>query len=151
MNRTTISLTTVLAVLVIATGCASKKDVSPADIERQAFDDLRSEIRIVVDDPERQDTAIKIVDGLVVRLDELRTRMSFRNAETKALNADYDVSRDAFERHVAELNNEIRANRQQVGEQTKALFALTTPAERNALTEVRTSAMKAAIKSLQSI
>jgi hypothetical protein len=45
-------------------GCASKDDVSPADVEKQAFEDLRSEIRAVIDDPAREGEAIILVDEL---------------------------------------------------------------------------------------
>ncbi len=41
------------AVIVSAiAGCAGKDDVSPVDVEKQAFEDLRSEIREVIDDPQ---------------------------------------------------------------------------------------------------
>ncbi len=53
-------------------GCAGKDDVLPVDVEKQAFEDLRSEIREVIDDPAREAEAITLVDALAEDLNTLR-------------------------------------------------------------------------------
>ncbi len=48
-----------LAVVIsIIAGCAGSDKLSPADVEAQAFEDLRNEIREAIDDPARVIKAI---------------------------------------------------------------------------------------------
>ena len=135
--------------LFVLGGCAAKDDVAPVDVEKQAFDDLRTEIREAIDDPAREDEAIAQVDALVKELDELRERVADRKKRIRQLNADYDTSRADFEKFFEKVNMEIRSNRQRVGDSHRALRASTTPEEWSQISKARTKAMNSVIRSMQ--
>jgi len=132
-------------------GCASKDDVSPAEVEKQAFEDLRSEIRDVITDPGREGEALALVDSLEDDLGNLREKISTRRRRVRELNADYDTKRADFESFFDQVDEEIKSNKRQVSKKQRALFAITTPNERSAISKAHTKAMDAAIKSIQAI
>ena len=137
--------------LFVLGGCVAKDDVAPVDVEKQAFDDLRTEIREAVDDPAREAEAIAQVDALVKELDELRERVADRKKRIRQLNADYDTSRADFEKFFEKVNMEIRSNRQRVGDSHRALRASATPEEWSQISKARTKAMNSLIRSMQTI
>ena len=139
------------AIAVACAGCASKDDVSLADVEKQAFADLRGEIREVIDDPARESEAIAIVDWLAADLDNLREKISIRRKRVRELNADYDTTRGDFETFFDQIDKEIQLHKRQVSEIQRALFATTTPGERSTISKAHTKAMDAAIRSIQAI
>ncbi len=138
-----------LAVLLVLGGCAGKGDVAPVEVEKQAFEDLRTEIREVIDDPARAAEAIALVDALVKELDELRERVADRKKRIRQLNADYDTSRAEFEAFFDKVNVEIRSNRQRAADSHRALRASTTPEEWSQISKARTQAMNSVIRSMQ--
>ena len=140
----------VILVFVLG-GCAGKDEVAPADIENQAFDDLRTEIRDVIDDPARAAEAVAQVDALVKELDELLERVAERKKRIRQLNADYDTSRAEFEAFFEKVNMAIRSNRQRVGDSHSALRASTTAEEWSQISKARTKAMNSIIRSMQAI
>ncbi len=112
-------LTYVLLFTVIVSaiaGCAGKDDVSPVDVEKQAFEDLRSEIREVIDNPAREGEAIALVDALSEDLSALRDKISERRQRVRELNADYDTTRADFESFFDQVDKEIQSNKRQVSE-----------------------------------
>ena len=140
------------AVIAIScAGCASKDDVSPVEMEKRAFEDLRSEIRDVIDDPAREGEALALVDSLEDDLGNLREKISTRRQRVRELNADYDTTRADFESFFNQVDKEIKSNKRQVSEKQRALFAVTTPNERSTISKVHTKAMDAAIRSIQAI
>ncbi len=141
-----------IAVIVSAiAGCASKDDVSPADVEKQAFEDLRTEIREVIEDPARASEAIALVNALSEDLNALREKISERVHRVRELNADYDTTRADFEAFFDQVDKEIQSNKRQVSERQRALFAITTSDERSAISKAHTKAMDAAIRNIQTI
>jgi len=84
----------VIAALVVA--CA-KDDVAPVDLEKQAFEDLRDDIREAIDDPAREAETIRLVVVLEEDLADLRASISARKARANKLNANYDTPRAEFE------------------------------------------------------
>ncbi len=132
-------------------GCGGKDAVAPIEIKKQAFEDLRSVIREVIDDPAREAEAITFVDALAEDLNTLRERISERRRRAKQLNADYDTSRADFEALFDQVDKEIQSNKRQVSEKQRALFAITTPDERSAISKAHTKAMDAAIRNIQAI
>jgi len=131
--------------------CAGKKDVAPIHVERQAFDDLRTEIREIIDDPEREAQAISLLDELIADFERLREKVSERRSRLRELNANYDTTREEFEAFVDEVEADIHKNRKNIIETERALFAAITPEERALLNKAETSAMKAAVRTIQSI
>ena len=83
-----------LAVVIsFIAGCAGSDKLSPADVEAQAFEDLRNEIREAIDDPARVVKAIALVDYLADDLESLRETITTRNQRVRQLNADYETTR----------------------------------------------------------
>ena len=154
MSERTLSLKSAMVFVAIAcafAGCASKDDVSPMEVEKQAFEDLRSEIRAVIDDPANEREAITLVDELSEDLNTLRERISERRQRVRELNADYDISRADFEAYFDQVDGQIQANKRQVSEKQRALFAILTPDERSAISKAHTKARDAAIRNIQAI
>jgi chromosome segregation ATPase len=139
------------AIACVFASCGGKNAVAPIEIEKQAFDDLRTEIREVIDDPAREAEAITLVDALAEDLNTLRERISERRRRARQLNADYDTSRADFEALFDEVDKEIQSNKRQVSEKQRELLSVTTPDERSAISKAHTKAMDAAIRHIQTI
>ena len=131
-------------------GCANNK-ATPAEIEQQAFDDLRTELREAIDDPGRAAAAVAVVDELEVDLADLRQRIEVRKQRVRALNADYYTPRAEFEAYLNQVAQEIRQNRNQVSDTYERFLAAVNADERAAIRKAQTQAMNAAIQSIQSI
>ena len=139
-----------VAVVSLFVACA-KDDVTPVDMEKQAFEDLRTEIRDAVTDPAREAEAIRLVGVLEEDLAELRATIRARKNRVMELNANYETSRADFDAFLAEVETEIQDNRRQVSATRKAFLANMTPEERSAIAKTRTKAINAAIKTIQAI
>ena len=142
-----------LAIAIVSgiTACAGKEKASAIDIEQQAFDDLRFEIREIIDDPLREMEALALTNELIEALDQHRARVTERRLRVSALHANYDTTREDFEALFDEIETDIQINRVEVIESERALLAALTPEERKSLEKVQTKAMKAATRSIQSI
>jgi len=138
-------------ILSVTIGCAGKDDIAPIDVEKQAFADLREDIREVIEDPARADEAIKLVGVLQEDLAALRRSVAERRSRIAELNADYDTSRADFEAFLQRIEAEVGANRRRASESHLALLATVTAEERSALAKTRTRAMKATIRTMQAI
>ncbi len=143
------SILILAAVALVLGGCGN--NVSPAETQVQAFEDLRNEIRDAVDDPTREDEAIELVDTLAANLQQLQENLGYRTKRTRELNSDYDSTRAAFEAFFGEVNGQIQANRKQVAQTQRALFEVLTPDERSSISKTHSKAMKTAIKTIQAI
>lgn len=135
-------------ILGILAGCGGKNGAAPIDVEKQAFDDLRTEVKVAIDDPSREAEALTVVDELATELAQLRGSISERNAGIRRLNANYDTKRAEFEVFFKDIYTEIRSNQQRVTETHRALLAITTPPEWEQISAARTEAMLAAIDAI---
>ena len=153
MRKTFVSTIRVLLCIAVASLCVAcaKDDVAPADVEKQAFEDLRTDIREAVIDPAREAEAIRLVGVLEESLAALRSSITARKARARELNADYDTPRAEFEAYLAKMEAEVRVNRQRVSTTHQAFLANVTPEERSAIAKTHTKAMNAAIQTIQSI
>jgi uncharacterized coiled-coil DUF342 family protein len=140
-----------VAIACAFAGCASKDDVSPADVEKQAFEDLRTEIRAVIDDPAREGEAIALVNELSEDLNALREKIGQRRQRVRELNADYDTTRADFEAYFDKVDREIRWNKRQVSEKHREFLTIMTPDERSAIAKTHSKARDAAIRNIQAI
>ena len=134
--------------LLLLTGCGGKDAIAPVDAQRQAFDDLRAEIREIIPDADRQTATLESIDALAAELTTLRQSLAARRSRFGQLNADYDTSRAAFEALFADSNARVRANQRAVLQQHLRLRILTTDAEWQQLSKNHTAAMKTAAASL---
>jgi len=154
MNDVTIRsivLVAISAFFLSLAGCAGKDDVAPVEVEKQAFEDLRDDIRNAVTDPAREAEAIRLVGVLEQDLADLRASVTARKKRAKELNADYDTPRADFEAFLSGVESEVRDNRRRVSETHQAFLANVTAEERSAIAKTHTKAMNAAIKTIQSI
>ena len=136
---------------LILSACAGKDEIAPADVEKQAFEDLRTAVRDAVDDPGREAEAVRLVEHLERDLAKLRKRISDRRKTVNALNADYDTPREDFEKYLADVARQIRENRQVVTETQLALGRAITDEEGAAIAKAHTRAMQAAVAAIQAI
>ena len=131
------------------TACAGSNDLSPADTEKQAFDDFRNEVGVVIADPARQTEVITLIDALAENLHTVQARILNRNKRARQLNANYDASRAEFEALFEEATNEIITSQKIATESHGALLTITTAEEWSALSKTRSRAIDAAIKSVE--
>ena len=138
-------------IVLMLAACAGKEDVAPVDVEKQAFEDLRTDIREAITDPAREAEALRLVGVLEEDLAALRTSITARKSRAKELNANYDTSRADFEAFLAGVEKEVRDNKGRVSATHRALLANVTPEERSAIAKAHTKAMNTAITTIQSI
>ena len=153
MNQSFVRATGALlcvAVVSLVVACA-KDDVAPVDDEKQAFEDLRTNIREAISDPALEAETIRLVGVLEEDLAALRASLTLRKKRVRELNANYDTPRAEFEAFLAGVEAEVRDNRRRVSATHRALFADVTAEERSAFAKSHTKAMKKAVISLQSI
>jgi hypothetical protein len=148
-TRSTLFASILFALLLSA--CAGGDDVAPADVKKQAFEDLRTAVRDAVEDPEREGEAVSLVNQLERDLEALHVRIADRRSTVRALNADYDTPREDFEAYLVRVAKEIRENRQVVSESQQALVNTITADEGDAIARAHTRAMQAAVTALQAI
>ena len=91
-----IVLTVISAFFLSLAGCAGKDDVAPVEVEKQAFEDLRDDIRNAVTDPARWAEAIRLVGVLEQDLADLRASVTASKKRANEPNADYDTPRADF-------------------------------------------------------
>jgi len=139
-----------IAVVSLVVACA-KDDIAPVDVEKQAFQDLRTEIHEAITDPAREAEAIRLVGVLEQNLADLRSSIVTRKNRVRELNADYDTQRAEFDAFFVGIEVEVQDNRRRVTETHRALFNHVTAEERSAIAKARTKAMQAAIKTIQTI
>ena len=81
------SMLSIAATACLLFACAGNNDVSPVDREKQAFEDFRNEVRVVVADPARQTEIIALIDTLAENLHSLRVSIWDRNRRARAIDA----------------------------------------------------------------
>lgn len=140
-----------IGIALVVVGCGGKDTVTPVDVETEAWDDLRSEVRETISDPEREAEALKLVDELAGNVTALREILTKRHERARELNTNYDTTRAEFDAFLKQVNSEIQASQQRVSRTHRAFLAVTTPEEWSQLSKVRSKAMATAIKSLQAI
>jgi hypothetical protein len=145
-----IGVLTCISVVLFFSACA-KDDVAAVDVEKQAFEDLREDIREAIADSAREAEAIRLVGVLEQDLADLRATVTARKNRAKELNSNYDISRAEFESFLAEVEAEVRGNKERVSESHREFFAGVTADEQAAIAKSHTKAMNSAIKTIQSI
>jgi len=132
-------------------GCGGKDALAPVDVEAQAWEDLRSEVRETIADPTREAEVIGLVDSLAENVKDFREVISKRHQRVRKMNSDYDTTRAEFEVFLEHINAEIQASQQRVSRTHQAFLAATTPEEWSQISKVRTKAMVATIGTIQAI
>ena len=152
MNKRTmvIPIVLVFAAFLAGAGCAGKEKPSPADLQVQAFEDLRSEIRDVVSDAGRVEQAIAITDELESSFDHMRIQLAERSAKIQELNADYDAPKEDYIELYKRIQKDIERNQSKISNLHRELVEVTTAEEWDGLKKLRNATMEAAVTSIQS-
>jgi hypothetical protein len=112
-----------------------------AELESEAFDDLRSEVRDVIVDDEREAAVVAIVDQLHDEFTSMRKLAEERRSEIRALNSDYDATREQFIELVDKYAAQREVSQARFQEVRAALEASVTAEEWEQLERTNTKAM----------
>jgi hypothetical protein len=134
-----------LTTILLLSGCAGKDDVTPLDVKKQAFEDLREQIEEVVADPARKAEAIQLTVALEKQIGGLHDSIEERKRRVRELNANYDTPRADFEAYRDMVLEEIAENRRSVSKTYQRFLETVTPEEREAIDKAHTKAIDAAI------
>jgi predicted nucleic acid-binding Zn-ribbon protein len=149
MIRSLITVPTLLLLTLLA--ACSGEPISREEQQSAAFADLRSAIMETVVDERRQRDVLTIVDALENDIDELRETLIRRRAELRAMNADYDATREDFMQFSREMEARIQSSRRQALDRRQALVTALTADEWESLGKAETRAMKAIARANQGI
>ncbi len=139
-----------VALSIAACATTDKETQTPEDIEQEAFNDLRTEVRETIDDSTRQTTVISHIDELETEFKSMRSSLVEGKSNLRTLFADYDASRENFEELIALHNTTMKSQRKQIGESHRVLVESMTVDEWAALNKKGSKAMSTLLKSLQS-
>jgi hypothetical protein len=139
----------VLIVMLIG-GCGGNSQ-TPEDIEKQAFDDMRAEVREIIEDPQREEAVVKLVDRLQEEYSTLRETAETRRKALRALNADYDATREQFVEYLDRYNADLVRSHKAFRDSHRGLVEATTAEEWSELAKSNTKSMGQLAKSLSAI
>jgi hypothetical protein len=139
---------TVIAMALMA--CGGKTPVSTLEMEQSAFDDLADEVRAIVKDPNRTDEVLALVEQFEQEFAAFSALLADQRVETRALNANYDATREEFDDFLAANQERMTAARERVTDAHLALITATTPEEWDSLRKATSDAMGKLSNSLRS-
>ena len=139
-----------LSVVLFIAGCGGSPE-TVEDIERQAFDDMRAEVREIIEDPAREESVVELVNRLQEEYANLRKSAETRRHALRALNADYDATREQFAEFLDKYNAELESSHRAYRESHRTLVEATTAEEWDALAKSNTKSMGKLAQSLSSI
>ena len=137
-----------LASLVSACGGSPS---TPEDVEQQAFEDMRAEVREIVEDPTRENSALALVDRLQSDYAQLRRLAQTSRLELRQLNADYDATPEQFADYLADYSAQLEQTHKQFRKTHRSLVEAMLAEEWDALSKSNTKSMATLAKSLVSI
>ena len=150
-SRTPLLIFLAFVALSIAACATTDKEVqTPEDIDQEAFNDLRTEVRETIDDSTRQTKVISLVDELQTEFKSMRSSLVEGKSNLRALFADYHASRESFEELIALDDTAMKSQRKRIGESQRLLVQSMTVEEWSALNKSGSKAMSTLLKSLQS-
>ena len=151
VSRNLVAVSLFITFAMLASSCAARNDVPPVEVEKQAFEDLREQIRLAVDSPDRERDAIALINEFEKDLAELRAVVSKRREKMIELNANYDTPRADFDRYMNEISSEITENKRELMDTHRVFRSVLTPDELDAIAKSHTRAMNAAVVTIQAI
>jgi len=141
----------ILLTLTLGAGCGGKNSLTADEVTAAAFDDLRSEVTAVIEDAERREATVALIDKLESDYRALHDSVLERRTRIRMLNADYDASRAEFIALTDELEVGVRAARKAAALTQRDFMASTTADEWALISKMNTKTMQAAIAALQAI
>jgi hypothetical protein len=148
-SRSTRFLTLAVAAVVLA-GCGvGGTQLTPAEHQEIAFNDLRAAVERAVVNQENEEEIIKLVDQLEREIIALRDTKVRRRAEFRQRYLDYDASREELQAFAEEIEASLQANRRRLLNARNLLVENTTEDEWASIMKAETEATKAMFASLR--
>jgi hypothetical protein len=139
-----------VAASLLLTACGGKEPVSAMDVEKSAFQDYTAEVRVTVTDESRAEEVLALVEQFEQEFALFRKLIVDQRIEVRALNSNYDTTREDFDAFIASNQEQMQAARDRVTDAHLALIASTTPEEWESLHKSTTEAMDKLSRSLRS-
>ena len=136
----------VLAVLLFLGSCAHDPQPSALDSAREALHELRAAVQREIKDPQRASQGARLVDESEQLLLEANAGLKAHDARMRALNADYDATRDAFRAAFRDFNAQQAERLQRLLDIDRRAKGLATAEEWAALDRVREKAIERIIR-----
>lgn len=131
-----------LAGLLCLGSCAHEPPPSAVDSAREALRELRSDVQREIKDPRRAAQAARLVDEVERLLLETQAGLKAHDERMRALNADYDATREAFRAAFEDFNTQQEARLQRLLDIDGRAKSLSTVAEWKALDKAREKALE---------
>ncbi|MHC4211933.1 MAG: hypothetical protein ACYSWP_01045 [Planctomycetota bacterium] len=127
-------------IVLMGIGCGNKA-ATESELRQQMFDDMRGCLD-QIPEAERRDKILALVDKIEGDLGQMRENVAQFVAANKELNADYDATREDFNKLQREFNASRKKFQQQILTTKFQLKELTTEAEWAALIKIKNSMMQ---------
>lgn len=138
MKKTFLLITFVCS--LFATGCGNKS-TTESELRHQMFDDMRVCLD-KIPEADRRDKVLALVDKIEGDLGQMRENVAQFIAANEELNADYDATREDFNKLQREFNASRKQLQQQILTAKFQLKDLTTEAEWAALVKIKNNMMQ---------
>lgn len=135
---------------VLLSSCGGKEPLSALDVEKSAFQDYTAEVQSIVTDENRAAEVLALVEQFELEFSLFRQLTVDQRIEVRALNSNYDATREDFDAFVAANQEQMQAARDRVTDAHLALIVATTPEEWESLHKSTTEAMDKLSSSLRS-
>jgi hypothetical protein len=139
-----------LCALMLA-ACSGTDTVTREEQEKQSVDSFRDTIRNEIQDSDRQEEIIGLVETYQLDFKNLRSTVEAQRTEVRTLNSDYDATREQFKVLIDKYGAAISAARKKATDSRMAFVRSTTAEEWAGLKKADAQAMKNMISTTQQI
>jgi hypothetical protein len=140
----------VLTMALVVVGCISTGEkASPQDDQAKAFNELKAQLTLVVEDKVRAGVALKFIDELEVDVKQLLGAISKRKQGFEDLNANYNTTREEFSVFFNAINNNIQLRSKEITTKYRRMQKLLTSAEQKQLNKYNSNLVKSFINVLE--
>ena len=147
LRRPTYRFSVLIAIAAALGACSGTKEDMDLS-ETQAFDDLRSEVTVVVSDVDRRNQVLVQIDDLEAILSKLDKDMEERVQQFRELYTNYDTTQADLEVAAVRVQEQMQSNFEELSAQYRQLSTLVTPEEWDSLDKAKSKAMEAAVASM---
>jgi hypothetical protein len=136
---------------VLLVSCSGTDSVTQQEHEIQSLDSFQETIKDVVQGSDRQEEISGLMATYQLDFQNLRSTIEAQRIELRALNADYDATREQFQSVIEKHNADIKAARVKATGSRLAFVRATTPEEWAGLKKADANALKNMISTTQQI
>jgi type II secretory pathway pseudopilin PulG len=149
-TRSAAVLSLLLSALMLV-ACSGTDTVTREEQEKQSVESFRDTIRNVIQDSDRQEEIIGLVETYQLNFKSLRNTIEAQRTEVRTLNADYEATREQFQILIDKYGAAISAARNKATDSRMAFVRATTAEEWAGLKKADAQAMKNMISTTQQI